>query len=200
MSAVLRPLPANALHVAIDVQRLFAEHAEWGVPSLPSIMPNLLRLSRHRPAQTVFTRFVPPAAPEHSAGVWRRYYERWSSVTLDRMPHGMIDLVPELMTFVPPAEVVDKGTYSAYGSESFGAALRRRGADTLVFSGLETDVCVMASIFETVDRGLRTVVVSDAVTSASARGHEGALAILESRFHEQVELASTDDVIAAWGD
>ncbi|MBX6322101.1 MAG: cysteine hydrolase [Rhodospirillaceae bacterium] len=199
MSAPLRPLPADTLVVGVDMQRLFAEHPEWGVPGLASILPNLLRLCGHDPRRTLLTRFMPPAAPEQATGTWRRYYERWSSVTLDRAPGSLVELVPELAALAPPAEVCDKTAYSAFSSAAFCVALSRHGADTLVFAGLETDVCVLASVFDAVDRGLRTIVVTDAVTSASARGHDAAIEILATRLDEQVELAATDEVLAAWG-
>jgi nicotinamidase-related amidase len=195
----LRPIPRDALHVAVDVQRLFTEHSEWRVPSLPAILPNLLKLCRHRPQQTLFTRFIPPASAEHGAGAWRRFYERWSSVTLDRMAPAMVELVPELAALAPPVEVIDKGTYSAFGSEAFRAALARRHCGTLILSGIETDVCVLASMFEAVDRGLRCVVAGDAVTSGSARCHAAALEIIATRFSEQVDVAPTAEIIAAWG-
>ncbi len=198
MSEALRALSERALFVAVDVQRLFAEHAEWGVPALPTILPNLLRLCRRRPERTLFTRFIPPVTPEKAAGAWRGFYEHWSSVTLERMPADMVELVPELAGFVPPAEVFDKPAYSAFSSDAFRAALGRRKADTLIFGGLETDVCVLASVFDAMDAGLRTLVVSDAVTSLSARGHDAAIEIMRTRFQEQVELASTAEVLAAW--
>jgi hypothetical protein len=54
----------------------------------------------------------------------RRDYERWASMTLERLEPGMIDLVPELASLVPPAEVVDKNL-DAKGNGDCMDAVRR---------------------------------------------------------------------------
>lgn len=47
------------------------------------------------------------------------------------------------------------------------AALQKMAVDTVVFSGSETNVCVLASVLAAVDYGYRTIVVSDALASSS---------------------------------
>ena len=38
--------------------------------------------------------------------MWRHYYERWDSMTIDQLGPEMIGLVPELAKFVPPARTL----------------------------------------------------------------------------------------------
>ena len=38
--------------------------------------------------------------------MWRHYYERWASMTIDQIGPEMVGLVPELAEFVPPARVL----------------------------------------------------------------------------------------------
>jgi nicotinamidase-related amidase len=191
-------LGARPLHVAIDMQRLFIDPPEWRVASLPQILPNVAALCRHRPDRTLLTRFVPPLSAAQEQGSWQRFYRRWPMVTLQHMPPAMIDLVPPLGDFVPPAEIIDKTTYSAFESAAFVAALAQRRPDTLIFSGVETDACVLATALTAIDRGLHVVIVTDAVTSASPGAHAAVLDVVLPRLDQQVELATTAAVIAAW--
>ena len=196
--STLRPVGHSALHVAIDMQRLFAEDTPWRVPSFSEVVPAIQRIARAHPERTLFTRFLTPASVDVTAGAWRRYYERWPTVTLDRMPAEMLDLVPSLVPLAAPERICDKTTFSGFATGSLGEAVKRRGADTLVLTGIETDVCVLATALAAVDLGLHVIVVADAVTSASSTCHAATLEMLRSRYSEQVEVASVEHLLAVW--
>ena len=66
------------------------------------------------PARTIFIRFIQPQSPEDVDGAWRRYYRRWACMTRDALAPEQIELVPELASFVPPAQVEDKTVMSAW--------------------------------------------------------------------------------------
>ncbi|HEX6012937.1 MAG TPA: hypothetical protein VFY87_14285, partial [Geminicoccaceae bacterium] len=66
------PLPPSTAHLCVDMQNLFAEDTPWRPPWMDRVRPVAARLARHRPEQTVFTRFVPPERPEDMPGTWRR--------------------------------------------------------------------------------------------------------------------------------
>ena len=74
-----RPLSRPCLHIAVDMQRLFAEPTVRHAPALADILPRVVRLARHAPEDTVFTHFVPAERPEDAAGAWHGYCERWHS-------------------------------------------------------------------------------------------------------------------------
>src|SRR5579875_2854103 len=138
------PLGASCVHVCVDMQRLFAEQTEWHAPWMTRVRPVIHRIAQAFSERTIFTRFIPARRPGEGQGTWRRYYERWASMTLEHLGPGMVDLVPELASLVPPAEVVDKHVYSPWGA--LDARLRARRADTIVVTGGETDVCVAATV------------------------------------------------------
>ena len=54
--------------------------------------------------------------------------------------------MPSLKRFVPPAVVVDKMLYSAFAHGELAARLQAEQVDTLIVTGSETDVCVLASV------------------------------------------------------
>ena len=194
----LQPLGPHAVHIVVDMQRVFAEPTAWHVPSLPTIIDPIVALTRRHSAHTIFTRFMTPRHLADATGSWRRYYERWPMVLQDSMDAALLDLVGPLAGFVPPAEVCDKTTFSSMQSAALVASLDRRRADTLVLTGAETDVCVLATALEAVDRGYRTIVAADAVTSLSTAGHHATLDAVFARLDQQIEIASVDDVLAAW--
>jgi nicotinamidase-related amidase len=194
----LRPLDSGTLNVAVDMQRMFAEATEWQVKGFGRLIQPIVRLCQAHPDATLFTRFVTPRTPAEAPGEWRRYYERWRSLTRDEMGEEMLDIVPELHRFVPPARVIDKHSYGGFASPAFTHALQEREVGTLVLSGVETDVCVLSTALQAIDRGWRVVIVEDGVAGSAPEHHEAALNLFRGRFGCQIEIAPTETILAAW--
>jgi nicotinamidase-related amidase len=192
------PLTETCLHICVDMQRLFAERTDWHTPWMTKVLPNVQRLAEAQPARTIFTRFIPARHAGEGRGTWKRYYERWSSMTIDALGPDMVELVPELARFVPPATVFDKHVYSPWVEGDLDDLLRRRGIDTLVVTGGETDVCVLATVLGAVDRGYRVVVVTDGLCSSSDETHDASLAVYHNRYGIQVETVPTDCILDNW--
>ena len=95
----------TAVHLCVDMQKMFAEDTEWKMPWLKRVLPNIIGITSAHPEKTIFTRFIPARKPGQGVGMWRHYYERWASMTIDQIGPAMVGLVPELATFVPPARV-----------------------------------------------------------------------------------------------
>jgi nicotinamidase-related amidase len=180
------------------MQRVFAARTPWHTPWMPRVLPVICRLAERWPQRTFFTRFLPPARPERAHGSWRRYYERWRELTLENAGPELFDLVPELAAFVPPGLVFEKSTYAPWGDPEFDQALRQRNPDALITTGAETDVCVLATVLGAVDRGYRVVIPVDALCSSSDTTHDALLTLYNQRFSEQIETATTEEVLAAW--
>ena len=192
------PLGEQTAHLCIDMQTVFAERTDWHVPWMERVVPYVLRIVRAHPGETVFTRFVPPARPEDASGAWRRYYERWRHMTRDQMDPAMVELLNPFRELVPPAEVIDKQHYSPFTEPELHRRLQERGIDSLVISGAETDVCVLAAVLGAVDLGYRVVIASDAVCSVSDEAHDALMLLFHTRFGQQIEVASTQTILAAW--
>lgn len=187
-----------AAHLCLDVQRLFGPDGPWQVPWLERALPAIVRLARHAPAHTVFTRFIPPATPQQAQGAWRDLYLRQPQVTRHRLAPELLDLLAPLAGLVPPAHVLDKGAYSPFSGTPLAECLSRWGIETLIVSGTETDVCVAAAVLHAVDLGLRVVVAQDAVCSSSDATHEALMTAYRSRLRTQVEVAQVADIVTFW--
>ena len=192
------PLGERTLHLCVDMQRLFAEDTPWHTPWMTRVLPVVARIAEAHPAQTVFTRFVPARRPDELPGAWRRFYRRWAELTLDRVDPRLIELVPPLARLAPPAAVVDKRVYSPFSERRLLALLRHRRIDSLVITGAETDVCVLAAVMDAIDRGYRVVLPMDALCSSSDQTHDALMTLYRNRFSEQIETAESEAVLAAW--
>ncbi len=191
-------VPSNAVHLCIDMQRMFAEDTDWKTPWMPRVLPVIERLCEARADRICFTRFIPARDPEDAQGAWKRYWARWPSMTLERLEPGYVELVPELARFAPPARILDKTGYSPWSHTGLDAALRDGGVDTVAITGAETDVCVLAAVLGAVDRGYRTIVVTDALCSSADATHDALIDLYHQRYGQQIETAECDELLDAW--
>lgn len=189
---------ARAVHLCVDMQRLFADDTPWRTPWMPRVLPRVEQLCAHRPSCNRFTRFVPARNADQAEGAWRRYWRVWDEITLDKLDPALLNLVPPLDRYAAPGSVFDKGGYSPWRDGRLHGRLRDEGVETLVISGAETDVCVLAAVLGAVDLGYRVVVASNAVCSSSDETHDGLLSLYDARFGQQIEIAQVEEIIQAW--
>jgi len=192
------PLDERAFHLCIDMQRLFLEPGPWYAEAGLAIIPAIRRLIDHAPEQTIFTRFITAERAEAATGSWRRYYRRWHAVTRDELSEGALGLHPELAPYAGGSRVFDKTTHDAFDDGTFAERMASLAPSALVLSGVETDVCVLATAMSAVDLGYRTVIAVDAVTSSVAESHRACLEHVYPRYDQQIELARVDEILAAW--
>lgn len=192
------PLGGSSLHLCVDMQRLFAPGGPWEVPWAQKVLPAIGELTARHAQQTLFTRFIPAARPDEGPGMWARYYRRWANVTLATIDRNLVELMPSLARFAPPAKVLDKHVYSPWTEGQLDAMLNGSRIDTLVITGGETDVCVLATVLGAVDRGYRVVLVTDAICSSADETHDALMALYRSRFSEQIEAVPLEEVLESW--
>lgn len=199
MGLALEPRPGErAFHLCIDMQRLFTEEGPWPTPWMDRVLPNVIEIVERAPERTVFTRFIPPERPDDMPGRWRHYYERWQEVTLAAIDPGMVDLLPDLRRFVPPARVFDKPVYSAFAGQKLPAHLREAGCHELIVTGGESDICVLATVLGAVDAGYAVHLVQDALCSSSDETYDAVMKLFRDRFSQQIAVVATDDLLRHW--
>jgi nicotinamidase-related amidase len=199
MSSQLKmPLTPGAIHLCIDMQRLFAPGGPWPTPWMPKVLPVVSELAGRYPERTVFTRFITPENPEDMPGMWRLYYSRWRETTRAYLDPALLELLSPLDAMCPPAHVIDKTRYSAFSNPALRAYLLERGADGLIVTGSETDVCVLATVLDAVDLGFRVILVRDGICSSSDEGHDALLSLYHQRYTEQIETADADEILRGW--
>jgi nicotinamidase-related amidase len=138
------PLTKRSVHLCVDMQRIFSNEGPWPTPRMEKVLPITATLAASHPERTIFTRFIPPERPDHT---------RWRVATRECLDLRLLQLMPPLAVFCPPATTIDKSRYSALAEPDLVEHLRRRDADALIVSGSETDVCVLATVLDALDMG-----------------------------------------------
>lgn len=192
------PLGPDCVHVCVDMQRLFGPGSPWVVPWLERILPQVAAVVHRNPARTIFTRFLPPARAEDATGTWRRFYQKWDCVTQDRIGAEAMALLPELARYAPPAKIIDKAVYSPWLSPALDRLLSQGQVNTILLTGGETDICILATALGAIDRGFRLILIADALCSSSDRTHDELMDLYSSRFDTQIEVIDTDDLLENW--
>lgn len=184
-------------HICVDMQRMFAEDTPWKVAWMERVSPEVLEVVGRHPERTIFSRFLPPLRAADATGMWRTYYEKWWMMTAEHLPAEMYGLLPELAAFTPPAILFDKRTYSPWIDGRLHAYLKGHNVETLVITGGETDVCVLATALGAIDLGYRAIILTDAVCSGTDETHDASLKLLESRFTAQMEVMLTEAFLSS---
>lgn len=188
----------DAVHLAIDMQNIFARGGIWETPWMERVLPVIVDVTARYIDRTIFTRFLTPFRADERPGRWQRYFSKWRRATRAELPSSELELLPALRSFAPPAHTIDKPGYSAFAASSLASFLSEKNVDTLVVTGSETDVCVLATVLDAVDRGFRVVILEDAICSSSDAGHEALMTIYRNRFSEQIDLIKAEELRGLW--
>lgn len=112
-----------------------------------------------------------------------RSHRYGTAVRLDLVPRGReacdagYDVIPELAPL--PGEIVtDKWTFGAFASTDLERQLRARGVKRILLCGILTNVCVMATAVQAVDRFFRVCLVGDACAAFKPEWHDAAVDLI----------------------
>lgn len=190
----------EAIHLCVDMQAMFLRDTPWAVEWMERILPKVVELTEAHPERNLFTRFITPRDAGEAAGSWRRYYEKWEGMTRAALPDEKLELVEPLRRLVPPGQVFDKKVYSPWFCGRLHQHLQERGISTVIVSGAETDVCVLAAVMTAIDHGYRTILATDALCGSADETHEALMSVYRARFGLQVETATVAEIVADWSE
>lgn len=166
--------PASTALVLIDMQNDFCAldgfYARAGrdIAALNAVIGPigaLLERARAAGAGIVFTRLVHDAARGPMEARHDLRPKTWTT-SGDRLIPGTPGVeVVDALAPRPGEIVIDKPGYSAFHDTDLEAQLAQRGVKTLLFTGVTTYACVLASAFAAFDRDLDVVFLTDMVAS-----------------------------------
>lgn len=91
--------------------------------------------------------------------------------------------------------VIDKSGYSAFAHAGLQQVLTKRGIETVLMTGVTTEVCVSSTLRAAIDLGYRCITVADACASGNLDLHKAALAMIAVEGGIFGEIATTAEVV-----
>ncbi len=170
--ATIRPI-GKLLAVARATGLLIVHTREGHLPDLSDCPPYKLERSRRANAEI------------GSKGPLGRLLVR------GEVGHDFVDALRPLEKEI----VIDKPGYSAFSHTTLQQVLTKRGIETLIITGVTTEVCVSSTLRTAVDLGYRCITVSDACASGDPVLHKAALAMIGVEGGVFGEVATTAAVV-----
>ena len=190
--------PRRTALIVVDMQRYYTE-AELPLIELfnvlspgaadgylqrvsDTVIPNIQKIlacfrTLHSPI--VFTAIGTETGQGDDLPGWLSSFDELGQATLGRSiipsvtdPSWQIDsaLAPQL-----GEQVVNKLSAGTFATTGLEQRLRHQGIESVVVTGVTSDVCVTTTAREAADRGFQTVLVSDACTTWSEQMHKASL-------------------------
>jgi nicotinamidase-related amidase len=90
----------------------------------------------------------------------------------------------------PGDVVIDKTTFGAFNGSDIDATLRATGIDTLLVTGVSTNLCVETTARDAADRGYGVILIDECTADYDAQAQEAALAAFHVNFGRVVRTAA----------
>ena len=197
--------PEHTALVIIDMQKdlvldgFLTHQAGRDLAATRSIIPNLERLlTAARRAGVIVGHVGFSTLPDHASdsGPWlaQRRRSAYTSDTLCMAGSEGAEFIEELA----PADgelVIHKHRFSAFKGTDLDMVLRARGVQTMITTGVSTNVCVESTLRDAFETGYYVAIPSDATASWNMDLHEATLQTVSHRFGL---VTTTEEILAAW--
>jgi nicotinamidase-related amidase len=190
--------PKHTCLVVWDVQNALVNaifNREQFIKSLQS----LIEAARKNRVLIAYTKIMP--LPVSVESPWRVYMmmKRFGVDDPAKLRQWLVPGSPEsqIPAEVKPADddlVLDKHTASVFIGTHFEYFMMNRGINTILFSGISTEIGIASSARDASNRGFYTTVLSDCVSSPDKEIHDAALKVLQ---RVCLVMPSTD-VMSQW--
>ena len=184
--------------VVVDMQKLFLTDKKslWMDKKLLSVVPNIEKLVKTIGVQNVvFTCFTPPKNWQDEQGSWQTFYKINQKITRNILGSDALEIIDNFIPYISHSSVVSrKRSASIFTTGNFLSKIQKKSPKFLIFTGIETDYCVLSSVLDAIHLGYYVIVVMDACTSSKKNGQTNARGIFE-RFPEQLWITTTKDLI-----
>lgn len=181
--------------VVIDLQRGLTAQPTAPNP-IGEVIARTARLAqalRHAGGTVVLVRVTPSPDAKDALHPLTDEPAQWSRGSL---PADWAEIVPELGP-APGDIVITKRQWGAFYGTELDLQLRRRGVDTILLTGVSTNVGVESTARDAFERGYQQVFVEDAMAARDADEHAHTVRTLFSRLGR---VRSSAAVLAALGD
>lgn len=191
-------LPAKTALINVDMQRCFVEGSPLAASDGPALVERVNRLARAcRDAGMVVV---------HTRG-WMKRARSNVGVMGHLVPPFIVNLYTEgeesaelhdALDVEPSDVILNKTRYGAFHGTDLDAILRSRGIDTVIISGIATNICCETTAREAAQHDFRVYFLSDGTATKEMNGvpaDELQRATLASLGMVFAQIASIDEVI-----
>ncbi|MEM0094853.1 MAG: isochorismatase family cysteine hydrolase [Candidatus Micrarchaeaceae archaeon] len=178
--------PSHTALIVWDVQNMLVNRI-FNRDEFIGNLNRLIEAARGADVPVFYTKITPlPEKFESKARL--AFMKNWGSLGNDK---SLFELA------VQPTDkdiVLNKNTASVFVGTNFELMARNAGIETLVFTGIATEIGVESSARDALNRGFYAVVAKDAVSSGDKEAHERSLANMQ----KLLLLASSKDIADIW--
>jgi nicotinamidase-related amidase len=190
--------PSHTALVVWDVQNLLVKGI-FNPEAFLKDSKSLLDKTRKYQIPVIYTKIIP--LPREYESPFRTYMfmKRFGVDDPEKLPQFLIPGTPEaeIHQEIFPQKgdlVLDKHTASIFMGTHFEQMMRVKGIQTLIFTGITTEIGIASSARDSANRGFYTIVVEDCVSSPDQEMHEYALKILK----RVCIVSSSQDLMKVW--
>lgn len=162
-------------------------------------LKTVIAAARKNNVLIAYTKITP--LPVSLESPWRLYMmmKRFGVDDPNKLRQWLVPGSPEaqIPDEVKPADddlVLNKHTASVFIGTHFEYVLMNRGINTILFSGISTEIGIDSSARDASNRGFYTIVLDDCVSSPDKEMHDSALKVL----HRVCLVMPSADVISQW--
>ena len=102
-------------------------------------------------------------------------------VITEQYPKGLGHTIGELSEhFDESWSIIEKSTFSALGEPEVRKKITELSLKTVVIAGIESHVCVLQSVIDSLEKGYQTILLTDAVNSRNSIDKESAFETAKS--------------------
>src|SRR3990172_1878300 len=145
---------------------------------IPSIQ-KLLNSFRAGGSAVVFTAVGTEAGDGRELPFWLRSFDELGLATLGKRVWPAVNdpswAIDEALQPLSGEVVLNKLSAGAFATTGLEQRLRHQGVESVVVTGVSSDVCVATTAREAAARGFKTIMVSDGCTTLSEQMHQASL-------------------------
>ncbi len=149
----------------------------------------LLKAFRTKKFPVVFVNAV--VDPKTKVPVYGKFWTALKQTGANLPGSKDVEVIPELAP-LPGEPVLENWVFGMFSNNDLDKVLRDLGVETLVLTGVATDMAVLAAVYQASDLFYNLIVPSDTCTSANPTFHKVALEMISV----MTLVTTTDDVIA----
>jgi nicotinamidase-related amidase len=190
--------PKHTALVVWDVQNALVNNI-FNKKDFLTNLKAVIRTAREKGVPIIYTKITPLSTDYNSSWsiymMMKRYHVNDPAKLPEFLKPGSADA--QISAEVVPSDndvVINKHTASVFIGTHVEYMLRNKGIDTIVFTGIATEIGVASSARDASNRGFYPVVVNDCVSSMDKEMHDASLKVL-SRL---CIVVTSDEVIKEW--